>query len=442
MYRLARHATPVAAVAALGLALTGCSSGGGQSDAESSSSDWSIPTSDPTATIQVLSILSLDSDGMQDVVDAFEKDHPSITLEWETVPFSDLNSVVDSRVSQKNGSVDVYWADQPRIASLASRGYLEDLTGPFEASSETWDTTSKDASSYDGKLWAVPIATSSQLLFYNKDLLDAAGVEAPSADPAQRITWEQLSSDAAKVQKDGGAKWGFMFGQFDRYYQIQPLLMEMGGSTGVTGDDGLTGDVTSDAWVQALDWYKSIFDDGIAPRGEEEMQDEFIAGNTAYIEQGTWLIDSLADVPFNWGVAANPTFEGKDAVTPTGSWSLGMSPYSDQKEASAIFMDWMSSTDGGQYSVYRPSPELPATQEGRDTYFARDVFATEAGKDAKNIIDYELANTAVPRPSTIGYVEFEEVLNRAFADVRNGTDPKSALDNAATQLDSAWAVYK
>lgn len=436
-----RHLLSSAVLAAVAASISAC---GGKGESGSASSSWVIPDKDPEATIQVVSILSLERDGVQKVIDAFQNDHPTISVEWETIPFADLNSVIDARVGQKNGLVDVYWADQPRIASLAARGYLEDLTAQFEASSAGWDLPSKEASSYDGKLWAAPIATSSQLLFYNKDLLDRAGVVPPSADPAQRITWEQLARDAAEVQARSDAKWGFMFGQFDRYYQLQPLLMEMGGGTGVSGNDGLTPELTDEAWVKALEWYGGIFADGIAPRGEEELQDEFIAGNVAYIEQGTWLIDQLVngEVSFNWGVAANPTFEGKEAVTPTGSWSLGMSPFSDQKEAAAVFMDWMASYQGGQYSVWLNAPEVPATAEAREKYFGREIFDSEVGVQAREIIDYELANTAVARPSTIGYVEFEEIVNRAFADVRNGSDPATALNSAQEQLESAWKAYR
>lgn len=227
-----RHLLSSAVLAAVAASISAC---GGKGESGSASSSWVIPDKDPEATIQVVSILSLERDGVQKVIDAFQNDHPTITVEWETIPFADLNSVIDARVGQKNGLVDVYWADQPRIASLAARGYLEDLTAQFEASSAGWDLPSKEASSYDGKLWAAPIATSSQLLFYNKDLLDRAGVVPPSADPAQRITWEQLARDAAEVQARSDAKWGFMFGQFDRYYQLQPLLMEMGGGTGSLG---------------------------------------------------------------------------------------------------------------------------------------------------------------------------------------------------------------
>lgn len=431
-----RTGAVVAALVSGALVCTACSGG----DGHSASGGWEFPSEDPTATIKVLSILSLDVEGMQSVVDKFEEEHPSINVEWETVPFSDLNSVVDSRVSQKNGSIDVYWVDQPRVASLASRGYLEDITDQFAGRTDKWDEPSKEASSYDGKLWSTPIATSTQILYYNKTLLDKAGVDAPSADPEHRITWEQLTADAKTVQEKTGVQWGMALGQFDRYYQMQPILMGTGGGTGVTGEDNLTPDVVDENWISALEWYGSLFSDGVAPRGEEEVQDDFIAGNIAYIEQGTWLVDGMADIDFEWGAALSPTFEGKDPITPTGSWSLGMNPYSKAKEASAIFMDWMSSEDG--YTKYRPTPDLAATSTGRETYFNREIFQGPAGQDAIKIIDYELANTAVTRPSTIGYVEFEEILNRAFADVRNGGDPRSALETAQQQLETAWAVYE
>jgi multiple sugar transport system substrate-binding protein len=43
----------------------------------------------------------------------------------------------------------------------------------------------------------------------------------------------------------------------------------------------------------------------------------------------------------------------------------------------------------------------------------------------------------VSRPRSIGYVAFEEVMNRAFSDIRNGADVRSTLEQAQNQLTSA-----
>ena len=431
-----------AASVALLLALTGCAGATGGSEAASSTAAWTIPSTDPTATIQVIGILDPVKEGMNAVLAAFEKDHPTIKVEYEYVAFNDLNSVLDSRMANKDGNPDVFWADQPRTAALATRGFAADITPQFGPFKDKWDPAPYASSSYEDKLYGVPIANSTQLLFYNKDLLDKAGIAHPSADPSSRMTWEKLAADA-KSAVDKGAANGLLFGQFDRYYQLEPLSGSLGGSAGATGDSNLTPDVTSDAWVKAMTWYGSIFADGAAPKGvtAEQTDSLFLAGKAAYEVQGPWLLPNLAKSDINWGVAAQPMFAGGKAETPTGSWSLALSPYSDAKEAAAIFMRWMSVDGGGGYTLNRSDPELPATPEAKKVYFARDLFASEEGKKAASIIDFESSKTAVPRLSTVGYVEFEDIMGRAYSDIRNGAEAKATLETATTELKTAWAQY-
>jgi multiple sugar transport system substrate-binding protein len=119
-----------------------------------------------------------------------------------------------------------------------------------------------------------------------------------------------------------------------------------------------------------------------------------------------------------------------------------MNPFSKQKEAAAIFLKWMAVDDGGGYIRHLPAPELAASNDGKKVYFARDVFSSPEGQNAAKIIDYETSNTAVNRVSTIGYIEFETIMNQAFADIRNGADPKTTLDKATTELTTAWQKYK
>lgn len=438
--------TRALAVAAAGaLLLTGCSSGDGDSGASSSSggSGWSLPSTDPTATIKVLSILDLKTAHMQSVIDAFQKAHPTIKVDYQSVPFDSLNSTLDARIANKGGDPDVYWADQPRISALAARGEAEDLTKAFSGQKSTFDPTAYDAGVYQNKLWALPIANSSQLLYYNKDLLKKAGLSNPSPSTDSRMTWEQLTTDAAKA-KAAGAQYGFLFGQFDRYYQLEPLPVQLGGSVGATGTNNLTPDFTTDPWVKAFTWYGSLFAQGVAPKGmkAEETDPAFVAGRAAYMVEGPWLIPQLGESKVNWGVAPQPVFAGGKPATPTGSWSLAMNPFSKQKEAAAVFMKWMAIDEGSGYIKYRSDPELAATPEGKKIYFEKSVFASPEGKNAAAIIDFETSKTAVNRVPTIGYIEFETILNQAFADIRNGADPKTALTSASTQLATAWKKYQ
>ena len=62
-------------------------------------------------------------------------------------------------------------------------------------------------------------------------------------------------------------------------------------------------------------------------------------------------------------------------------------------------------------------------------------------KDAYLLSIYEANNTAVNRPSTPGYLQVEDLFFSTFEDIRNGVNPKDALDGAARRLDRALAQF-
>ncbi|MNC64515.1 hypothetical protein D3C75_1147290 [compost metagenome] len=53
----------------------------------------------------------------------------------------------------------------------------------------------------------------------------------------------------------------------------------------------------------------------------------------------------------------------------------------------------------------------------------------------------ESKTTAAPRPLTPGYLEWESNFNKAAEDIKNGTDPKKALDDAASLIDTQLRKY-
>jgi multiple sugar transport system substrate-binding protein len=448
MKSIKRSAIAIFVVAAI-FATVGCAAASNDVDSNPADSGadatatWSIPDADPVATITLLGLPDLIDGNMQPVLDAFAEAHPNITVVYQNVPFDALNAAIDAGVSAKNGTPDVYWADMPRIAALSARGYTTDVTKQFASYRDAWDDASYEGASVGDTLQGVPIANSSQILYYNKDLLDSAGVDYPSNDPNSRITWEVIKQNSKTLVADG-AKNGIVFGQVDRYYQLQALPVSLGGSPGATGEGNLKPDITSEPWVKSMDFYGSLFAEGLSPRGitPEQNDQEFLDGNSAYYVQGPWFLPALNSSTINWGVALHPYFADGVPVTATGSWALAMNPFSQNKEATAIFMKWMSVDEGAGYIKYRPDAELPANKAGKDFYYAKDIFKSDEGGKAAEIIGFETGNTAVNRLSTVGYVEFESIVNRAFADIRNGTDARTALEAASTELETAWQTYK
>lgn len=374
------------------------------------------------------------------VIEAFEAAHPDIAIAYQQVPFDDLNAAIESRVGQGDDSIDIFEADTPRVPASASRGHLaslEDRRAAIEAAVP--NAVDIEQVSHEGEIFAYPMWSSTQLLFFNRDLLESAGVDMPSGSPDDRLTWAQLLEKAVAAQA-GGAEWGVIVQQVDRYYQLQPLFESNGAGPGLSGDGLLEPAVTNEGWVATAHWYQGLFDDGIAPRGVAPNQTNalFTNGELAFLVGGPWVLGSFTGTEgLNFGVAPHPFFEGGSQVTPTGAWALGINPSAANKEAAQTFAEFVTLTADGAYLSISQAPFPPTNAEARERYLADLAGMAQTIGPVDEIIAHELAETAVGRPRTIGYVAFETVMNRIFSDIRNGADVEEALGQAESQLNRA-----
>jgi multiple sugar transport system substrate-binding protein len=420
----------LAATAVLALTAAGCGGGGDDKGGGSGGAT-------------TLTFVNAQDPGTFDkVIAAFQKANPSIKIKLQTVPFDDLNSTVQSRLGAKDSGIDLYDVDEPRLAAFAARGFLEPLDDLRQQAGDRVDANALKITTYQNRQYAMPRWTSSQLLYYNKALLAKADITPPSADPAKPITWEQLTADARKAQ-GAGAKNGLIFDQVDRYYQLEPLPASLGGGTGLTGPQLLQPDVTNTGWVQAFTWYHSIFQDRVAPRGvnPEQTPSLFATGTTAFFAGGPWNAAAFdKDKAVDYGVAPFPRFAQGRPATSTDSWSTGISPFSKHKDAAKKFLSYMTVDPTGATQAI--SNNIPVQKEAFQTYLgAMQAKGPVYGQIGK-IIQYALANTSVSRPVSVGYVEFESVMNKAFADIRNGTAAPVRLQQATGELDRALAKYR
>ena len=378
----------------------------------------------------------------QPVIAEFEKENPGITVRDQTVPFDQLNAQVQARIGTGDTSIDVYGVDEPRIPALVTRGLLKDLSAVRDQVAAATSPEALAITSYKGKLYALPEWTSTQLLFYNKDLLQKAGISAPPSSVDKRLAWDQLLVDAKATQK-AGARWGVGFEQVDRYYQLQPLFESSGAGSGLTGPDMLTPAIDTAAWNKTLGWYGSLYASGLAPRGitPEQMPDLFRDGKLAFLIAGPWnfrAFEKASDL--HWGIAAHPYFAGGKPVTPTDSWAVGINPHTAHEAEAMKFALFMTVNTKGDLLTTAQNPLPPANKAAFDQH-VRDASAGGGAVTAPygTILSYELQHTAISRPRTIGYVVFEQIMNRAFSDVRNGADAKSELTRTDAQLKTAFS---
>jgi ABC-type glycerol-3-phosphate transport system substrate-binding protein len=434
-------AAAVTSIAAI--SLVGCSSSsGGGSSATALPTKLTEPTKHVTITYAGAAYSAAD---IKPVIAAFEKAHPNITVNYEADPFNDFNSILGAQLSAKDKAIDVFDVDMPRTAAYQARGWLTDISSIFPDMKSKVDSASLAAATVDGKLVAMPYQSSTNIMYYNKTLLKKAGIPFPSASPSARMTWEDVAADAKKAQTAGGAKYGLVFDQIDRYYQLEPLSTSAGGGPGGKGSGNLTPAIDNAGWTKALTWYGNLFKDGVSPRGvtAAETPNLFGAGQVAFFPGGPWWAPQFeASKNLDFGVAAYPAFAGGTAATPTGGWSLGLSPTSTHKDAALIFMKFMGLDNGG-YSQYLTALSVPPSNlVGSEKFYDNAAFKDPRMAGVVDLMKYELKNTAILRLKTVGYVEFENIITKAYDDIINGADVKTTLATATTGLKTAWAAYK
>lgn len=376
-------------------------------------------------------------------VAAFTEEYPNISVNYDPMPFNDLNEVIRARVGSGDATPDVYAADQPRISALVEGGLLLDVSEDFSDADDLFDASAVEASTVGDSLYAAPVNTSMVVLYYNKGLLEEAGIEPPSKDPAERLTWEQLREDALAAQ-EAGAKWGFELFRVSQFFQMQPLPESKGGGVGLIIDgDNVEPNLLTDGWVDSMQFFQDLHADGIAPRGvaPEEVPELFASGQLAYFLGTTAHHDGWAyDIDgVEYGIAPHPYFEGGDPVTPTGAWSLGINPNSAHEDAARKFIRFVTATAEGSEAWADGVGNIPANEATRGVYFEKETYSgdEEDGFTTAELIQHELSNTARNRPRIVNYIEFETIMGDAFEDIRNGQSVRETLEGAQNQLADA-----
>jgi ABC-type glycerol-3-phosphate transport system substrate-binding protein len=397
------------------------------------------------------------------VIAAFEAENPDIKVELDTYPFRQLFETIEVRMKAQDANLDMISVDVPLVASYSLRGYLAPLDDYFTADDikKTWLEESGKAGTYNGHFMAAPQNTSSQFMYINRKLFQDAGITPPKGfGPDQTIdfqqiseiaakdrwTWEQVVDAAKKLTRETDGKtetWGFEFDQVSRLYQIQCLGESLGQP--LLSPDGLkaSGYLNSEKWVRAGQWYSDLFNKWkVSPKSvaPDESPALFSGGKVGIFAGGEWNVPRFKEAGVDFLVAPFPYFADGKPVTGTGSWHIGISKSSQHKAEAAKFIKFLTASEKGSQIWFDSQGQVPATL-ALQSAIEQDALYKSFPKDAYLLAIYEANNSAVNRPSTPGYLQVEDLFFSTFEDIRNGVNPKEALDGAARRLDRALAQF-
>ena len=251
------------------------------------------------------------SDWWDNFVKDFNKDNPDIDLSVEVVSWNDISSVIDTRISG---------GKEPDILNIDvfADYQADDLLLPIQdvVSEETYNKMYPaflEQSEIDGTVWAIPDLASARAMYYNKDILDAAGVEVPT-------TWDELKAACEKIKETNPDvyPWGIDMTTDEGQAAFSYYTWNNGGGfVDENGDWALN----SDKNVEALNFAIGLVNDGYTnsdPANETryDLQDMFGAGKVAMMigpnNIPTYLSDGGYDI--NYDVTTIPANEGCDSV--------------------------------------------------------------------------------------------------------------------------------
>jgi spermidine/putrescine-binding protein len=176
----------LAAVLAAGLALAGCTwagAGGG--------------TGDGTVTVGIVANPQMRD--IQELTDAFHRDHPDIKVRYVTLPENEARARITQDVATKAGQFDVVMIGTYEAPIWGRNGWLTDLM-KYARDDREYDVNDlipavRKGLSVDDKLYAVPFYGESSFLMYRKDLFAQAGLKMPD-----NPTWTQVAEFARKFK--------------------------------------------------------------------------------------------------------------------------------------------------------------------------------------------------------------------------------------------------
>ncbi|MEV0214528.1 extracellular solute-binding protein [Micromonospora sp. NPDC050695] len=211
--------------------------------------------------------------------------------------------------AQQGNSPDVLIVDNPVISTLAEAGALT-TTDENKLDVSSMATNLLGAGQREGKTYGVPIGANTLALYYNKDLLTAAGV-----DPTAITDWAALNAALTTVKARG--RKGITFsaiGTEEGSFQFLPWFWGSGAQ--LTGLDSPQAVAALTLWT---DWLKQ----GHAPNSvinntQTTSWQEFATGDYAFAENGTWQLANAEKLGFAYGTIAIPASAGGPAPAPTG----------------------------------------------------------------------------------------------------------------------------
>lgn len=282
----------------------------------------------------------------------------------------------------------------------------------------------------NGVLTGIPIVTEQEVLYYRKDVLEAAGVAVPT-------TLDELLAAAEAVNDPANDFYGFV-----ARGQRSPLVTQFSSFLYSYGGDWFDADkkatVNTPEALAAMDLYSTLLRE-YGPPGTLNMSwpqavAVFAQGKAAFYTDASSIFPNLLDpekseVADKTGVAVFPSGPAGSVMYNVTSWGLSMYSGTDNQEAAWAFISWatgkeMSLYIQGEGGVPGARSSVWADPQGASKFPADWVAAVQASANGRG---YD-------RPLVTSVTEARDIIGQAVVTGIEGGDLAAAADKANTEF--------
>lgn len=342
--RSRRVAVATAAVSAFALALSGCA-GQGSGGGDDTTSDGKI----------VLDFWNgftgPDGPALEQVIDDFNASQDEIQVKANIMPWDTLYQKVLTSVAGNDGP-DIIAMSASRIPQFADEGLFMPVDDFYEDAANETDAITPaavEASMYDGANYGVPVNYAPMMMYYNKDLFTAAGLD-PEAPPT---TWDEFAAMVPQltVDENGDGKpeqYAIALADHETVPIFPSLLWGTGGA--IVSEDGTTSELDSPESLEALEfWIDLVRNQQAAPVGLSGADADklFQTGKAAIEIVGPWMTTGFEEAGLNFGLAKPFAGPSSDAIlADVVSMGLPSNASDEVKQAAYEFFAYWNSPEG------------------------------------------------------------------------------------------------
>jgi multiple sugar transport system substrate-binding protein len=362
------------------------------------------------------------------IIAAFEAENPEINVEVATAPYADYFTLLQADVSGGDAP-DVFELNYENFVTYADAGALLDLSGLVSEEAPFYPAA-LEAFNFEGAQLGLPATFSTVVLFYNKDLFDAAGLEYPTND----WTWSDAILAAEAIKALGNDTWGlFSPTQFFEFYK----KAAQNGECEFFNEDMSESTINSPACVETLELMLSFTNSGIMPTAADlsGVTDDqlFLSGKLGMWVTGIWMFTATSAAEFNWDIAVEPGINHK--ANHFFSNAAVVSATTENPEAAAKWAEFLTSSAVAADVRVASSWELPALDQPE--YF--EAYLEQTPPDNREAVFAALENPVTP-PVIVRQAEMQDTVGALLTQAVDGElTAQEALDQAKEALDALIA---